>query len=146
MKNLKKAIFFSALLATFSVWANVEQTRNVTVLKDVETLNDNLAKYSGKVVRVNGEIEEKIDSRSIVLESGGFLNDEIVVINGANAKGTKIDELNKDTKVVVTGTVVMKPVSEFRKDYNWNLNSETEKEFKNIRAFLVAEEITTVLK
>lgn len=146
MKLLKRSAFSLVALIAGLAWANVDETRTVTEVKDVETLNDDLSKYAGKVVRVSGEVEDKIDSRSVVLESGGIFNDEIIVISGPNAKGTDIGALKKDAKVVVTGTVVMKPVADFQKEYNWTLSPQMTGEFTDTRAFLVADEITTVRK
>jgi len=146
MKNLRQTTFFLAIFTLLSAGAYAEETRNVTEVKDVETLNDDISKYSGQVVRVSGEVEDRIDSRSVVLESGGIFNDEIVVISGPKAKGTNISALKKNAKVVVTGTVIMKPVTDFQREYNWTLTPEMTGEFTDTRAFLVADEITAVQK
>jgi len=145
-KSQTQTVFFLIAFTLMSAWANANETRNVTEVKDVETLNDDLSKYSGQVVRVSGKVEDKIDSRSIVLESGGIFNDEIVVISGPKVKGTNIGTLKEDAKVVVTGTVVMKTVTDFQKEYNWTMTPEMAGEFTDTRAFLVADEIAMVRK
>lgn len=146
IKSLIQVAVLAVGFSTVFAWANVDETRTVTEVKDVETLNDDLNKYSGKVVRVSGKIEDRIDSTSVVLESGGIFNDEIIVINGPNLKGTNVNSLKENAKVVVTGTVVMKPLADFRREYNWTLTPQLDGEFTDTRAFLVADEITVVRK
>lgn len=117
--------------------------QKLNVVKDVETLNDDINKYSGQRVEVQGEIKDKVDGRSVILESGGILNDEIVVITGPNYKGN-LGGFKEDTMVKVTGTVIAKPYNEIRSQYNWTLNEDMQTEFGDVRAFLVADDVQPV--
>lgn len=144
--SIPTAVVMTVLLSSMA-WANKNTTtKNLIEVKDVETIMDDLNKYSGKVVRVTGEIEDKIDSRSAVLESGGIFNDEIIIISGPNLKGSSIDSLKEDTNVTVTGTVVMKPITDIRREYDWNLDTGIEPEFSDVKAYLIAEEISSATK
>ncbi len=138
-----KYFFVAAMMCLgFSAFSQ-NASQKAQVVKDVETLNDDINKYSGQRVEVQGEIEDKIDGRSVVIESGGVFNDEIVVIAGPNFKGD-MGAMKEDTLVKVTGTVVAKPYSEVRSQYNWTLNDDMQTEFGDVRAFLVADDVKPV--
>lgn len=136
-------IFMSAFQAMAAIDGDSRKVLDVT---DIETLNDDIKKYDGKTVRVKGEVEDKIDTRSVVIESGGVIDDEIVVIGGPNLKGQQIADLVEDSEVVVTGTVVSKPMAEIRKQYGWNVDEKMAGEFRNVKSYLIADEISTVQK
>jgi hypothetical protein len=141
---MKRVLVITALLGlSLAAGAASNKTGSVQTIKDVETLNDDLNKYSGQRVQVSGEVEDKIDARSIVLESGGTFNDEIVVVAGPNLKGD-LASLQEDTDVTVTGTIVLKPVADVRRDYRWDVTPDMLAEFRDVKAFLVADEITSV--
>lgn len=107
---------------------------------DVETLIDDLQKYSGRRVQVEGKVEENIDKRSFVLASGGIVSDEIVVV-GSPEDPTDLTTLPKDTKLTVTGTVILKPVSGVKKKGVWTLTPQIATGFQDVKAFLIADEI-----
>ncbi|WNG35417.1 hypothetical protein F0U61_18385 [Archangium violaceum] len=109
---------------------------------NVEQLNDNIAQHSGKQVSVAGEIEEWLDARSFVLESGGLFNDEIAVIVPPNAKGLDAQRLREDADIVVSGTVRSVPLVELERELGWDLDPELEVEFEGTKHFLVADRIT----
>ncbi|QRK04762.1 hypothetical protein JQX13_31640 [Archangium violaceum] len=109
---------------------------------NVEQLNDNIAQHSGKQVSVAGEIEEWLDARSFVLESGGLFNDEIAVIVPPNAKGVDAQRLREDADIVVSGTVRSVPLVELERELGWDLDPELEVEFEGTKHFLVADRIT----
>ncbi|HYO58395.1 hypothetical protein [Archangium sp.] len=109
---------------------------------NVEQLNDNIAQYSGRQVSVAGEIEEWLDSRSFVLESGGLFNDEIAVVVPPNAKGLDLQRLHEDADVVVSGTVRSVPVIELERELGWDFDPELEVELEGTKNFLVVDRIT----
>lgn len=129
-----------------SAWGQTAANKNVMEVKDVESLNDDLGKFSGKVVRVKGQIQDKLDARAVILESGGIFNDEIVVLTGPNLKGPQVNALNENTEVVVTGTLFTKPLAELKRTYSWNVDKDTEQEFSDVKAYLIADEISVVHK
>lgn len=108
---------------------------------DVEELNDNISRYIGQKVTVAGEIENKIDARSFVLESGGIFDDEIVVLVPQKSQGLKPMRLNEDANIVVTGTVRSLPVVEVERQLGWDLDPEVEVELEGTRNYLVADRI-----
>jgi len=139
-----KQLLIAAALFSFSLSA-VAANAKPQVIKDVETLNDDIKKFSGKSVTVSGEIEDKIDSKTVVLESGGVFNDEIVVIAGPNFKGN-FANLQEDATVMVTGTVVVRPIAEIRTQYTWDVTPDMQTEFRDVTAFLIADEVSSVKK
>ncbi|AEI67179.1 hypothetical protein [Corallococcus macrosporus] len=108
---------------------------------DVEELNDNPAKYAGRTVSVAGEIKDKIDWRSFVLESGGIFDDEIVVLVPGDSQGLTPLRLSEDANVVVTGTVRSLPLVEVERQLGWDLDPELEVELEGTRDYLVADRI-----
>lgn len=109
---------------------------------DVEELNDNIRAHTGKKVTVVGEIEEFLDSRSFILESGGLFNDEITVVFPRDVKGLPVLYLREDTDVVVTGTVRALRVLDVKRELSWDLDPEIEIELERVTHFLVADKVT----
>ncbi|MBX3019886.1 MAG: hypothetical protein KF767_18510 [Bdellovibrionaceae bacterium] len=107
---------------------------------DVETLNDDLSKYSGRRIQIDGKLEENIDKKSFVLSSGGIISDEIVVV-GSPEDPTDLTTIPKNTKLTITGTLLLKPVSNVTKDGTWTLTPQITTGFREVKAFLIADEI-----
>lgn len=113
-------------------------------VKDVETLNDSLLKYSHKQVRVEGEIKKKFDDRSFLLKGGGFFtdkdlsNDEIVVVLGQNIKDDQIAKLKAGQNLTVTGSVYGSYLgnSNFVRYFIWDRGHEYEG-----KPFIVVDEV-----
>ncbi|MFP5386180.1 MAG: hypothetical protein ACLGHN_08885 [Bacteriovoracia bacterium] len=133
---------FSLLTTSFTAFAQKTGAQEKPVqVADVETLMDNISDYQGKKVTVTGEVEDVIDKKSIIVESGGIINDEIVVI-GRDSLNPKA--LKEDAKVQVTGTVRAVPVVEVEREVGWDLEPEVEAELKAVNVFLVADEIKPI--
>jgi len=109
---------------------------------DVEELNDELARYAGQRVSVEGEVEEWLDPRSFVLEGGGLFNDEIAVVIPPNAQGLDPQRLREDADIVVSGTVRATPLIELQRELSWDLDPQLEVELQGVKYFLVADRIT----
>lgn len=109
-------------------------------LPDVETLNDDLGKYAGRRIQVEGRVTEHIDRRSLVLAGGGLINDEIVVVGSAEDP-TDLSTIPKNTKLAVTGTLILKPVTDVSKEGVWSLTPRIATGFRDVKAFLIADEI-----
>lgn len=109
---------------------------------DVEELNDKIAQHAGKQVSVAGEIEDWLDARTFVLESGGLFNDEIAVIVPPNVKGLDVQRLREDADIVVSGTVRSVPVIELERELGWDFDPQLEVELEGTKNFLVADRIT----
>lgn len=106
---------------------------------DVETLNDQLRKFAGRRIQVDGRIVDKIDARSVMLQSGGLWNDQIVVVAAPRLK----DQLNKlplGREILVTGVLLLKPVDP-RTDDSWTLTTRLATGFRDVKAFLIADQI-----
>jgi hypothetical protein len=116
--------------------------RGAERLLDVEELNDDVARYVGQRVSVAGEIQEWLDPRSFVLESGGILDDEIAVVVPRDAKGIDPSTLAEDADVVVSGTVRQATLVDIERELGWDLRPELEIEFDGTRTYLVADRIT----
>ncbi|EDZ65767.1 hypothetical protein NOC27_2447 [Nitrosococcus oceani AFC27] len=105
-------------------------------VEDVEELLDNIERYDGQKVTVSGEVEERIDKRSFILESGGLFNDEIVVVM---PKGNL--NVQEDDEVAVTGKVRAVKFVDIEREYNWVLNEEIKSEIEDVEAFLIADHV-----
>ncbi len=109
---------------------------------DVEELNDDLQLYTDRQVEIAGEIEDRLDAHSFVLESGGFFDDEVaVVIPESVRKQTDPSLLRNDADVVVTGTLRATPIVEVERELGWDLDPELELELESVAAYVVAEKI-----
>lgn len=112
----------------------------VMTLDDVEVLNDQPARYDGRQVRVPGEVSERVDDRSFILESGGWIDDEILVVLSQNA--TQLAGLvNDDAELIVTGTVRTYQVVDIERETGWDFNPEIEAEFEDIKAVIIASDV-----
>jgi len=116
-----------------------------TDIKDVRTLIRDSNQYSDKTVKVSGEVNKKIDKNSFVLESGGLINNEIVVLMSPEAK-KKADMVKEDEDLTVTGTLRNVGISEIRKELSWDLDPQLEMEFEGIRSYLVATDVAAKKK
>lgn len=143
-------VFFPALALAAGSGAQGPQAQGrqppppkpAAAMLDVEELNDKIAQHTGQKVTVAGEIEEWLDARSFVLESGGLFNDEITVIVPPNVKGLDTQRLNEDADIVVAGTVRAMQLVELERELGWDLQPELEVELEGVKHFLVAERIT----
>ncbi len=142
-----KCLFISAFIFVGLLSAqSFGNSANVAIdVKDVETLNDDLSKYANKKIKVSGEVKDKIDSKSMVIESGGIFNDEIVVIAGPNLKGS-IASYKEDADLKITGTLKAANLVDVRREYSWDLDPQVEAELQQTTAFLVADEISMIEK
>ena len=111
------------------------------MVKDVETLNDEIKAHANTKVTVEGEVKDKLDSRSFVLESGGIFDDEILVVMGPNLKNLKTGNLKGDKTFKVTGKVETRPIIEVRRELSWDLDPQVEAEVEGITAFIVADQV-----
>lgn len=116
----------------------------ITEVKDVGTLNGNLKKYNGKIVRLKAEVGDKIDARTAVIEGGGIFNNEIIMTATPTAKGTQVSSLRKDDKVLVTGKLYMKSLDDFKRENAWTLAPQAEEQLGKKRAVLIVDEIIPV--
>lgn len=112
------------------------ETQQIKTFEDVEELLDDIARYDGQKVKVPGEVEEKIDERAFILESGGIFNDEIVVMM---PEGRLM--VTEDSEVVVTGTVRAIGFVEIEREYGWDLDPQIKVELEDVEAFIIAESI-----
>ncbi|ADJ29393.1 hypothetical protein [Nitrosococcus watsonii] len=105
-------------------------------VEDVKKLLKNIERYDGQKVTVSGEVEERIDKKAFILESGGIFNDEIVVIV---PKGNL--NVQEDDEVTVTGTVRSAKFADIENEYQWVVNEEIKDEIEDTKAFLIADHV-----
>lgn len=135
-------VMLAALLALPAGVMAADKGKAPGATLNVQELNRNIAQHQGQRVSVAGEIEEKLDGRSFILESGGLINDEILVLVPKNAQGINAQQLRDDANLVVTGTVRSMPVVEVERELGWDLDPQLEVELEGARNFLVAERIS----
>lgn len=164
MRNVIKtamAVMASAALVTFPITSSAQTTAGQTsqgadqpsraggqqaggqphTVENVKELLKNLEHLDGQKVTVSGEVEERIDQTSFILESGGIFNDEIVVVM---PKG-KLN-IQEDDEVTVTGTVRSAKFVDIESEYNWALDEETKSEIEGEDAFLIADHVDITKK
>lgn len=117
------------------------KTSGAIEVKDVEALNDNLPRYKDKKVTVSGEVQKLVDSKTMVLESGGIFDDEVVVLMGPQMKEETLSKFSEDKEVKVTGTLKMLTPAQAEKQYGWTPPARVTERVKNQRAFIVADQI-----
>ena len=110
-------------------------------VEDVEELLDDYEDFIGKKVSVPGEVEYRIDSRTFVLESGGLINDEIVVFLPKGFADDQSTMIVDDADLTVKGTIITYNVVEVEREMDWDWTPEIEAELENVVVVLKAEEI-----
>ncbi|QBQ56491.1 hypothetical protein E3U44_07405 [Nitrosococcus wardiae] len=105
-------------------------------VEDVEELLDSITRYKGQTVRVSGEVEEIIDQKAFILESGGLFNNEIVVLV-PQGNLTVMEGID----VTVTGTVRVISLIEIDREYGWGLEPYMRVELEDVDTFLVADHV-----
>ncbi|MBD66625.1 MAG: hypothetical protein CME62_15560 [Halobacteriovoraceae bacterium] len=114
---------------------------------DVEELLDDEDKFNGQEVTLHGEVERVIDNRTFVLESGGIINDEVVVVL---EKGLSPDEvaglIQKDQKLIVKGKFNKSALRDHSVDQELSYKgSEYETDMDKTESFVLGSEVRTQL-
>lgn len=109
-------------------------------IADVEELVDNLPQHVGSRITVPGEVRNKT-AQSFVLESGGWINDEILVVAGPKVNKDQFAQFQEDNNVSVIGTVKTGTPAELKRELGGELDTELEAEIGGARAYIVAEQV-----
>lgn len=107
----------------------------------VNHLVDNAGKYVDKRITVAGEVEEWLDPRTFVLESGGIFMDEVTVIMPKGAKGLDPALLREDSDIRVTGTVRSASAVDIEREFDWDFAPAINVELESANTYLIAETI-----
>ncbi|ADE14818.1 conserved hypothetical protein [Nitrosococcus halophilus Nc 4] len=143
-----QAITVAILLTTFSVPGLAQATGQEgntapQVVENVESLLDEAARYHGQTVTVAGKIKKSLASqtpRTFTLESGGFFNDEIVVVIPTSLIESGLT-VETESEVAVTGTVYPINLEAIQRKYSKDLDIGTEVKLEIMDAFLIADHI-----
>lgn len=155
MKRMANAlammIFATAGLAACSIFerdsrgpASVEAmglSSGALRLENVRTLMKNSIAYEGQLVTVRGDVKKKRGSRAFELESGGFINNEILVVMGPESTGPRVLALEDDQEVVVIGTVRHLSTVSYERDPSWGLDPEIQMELDDSRPVIIADQV-----
>jgi hypothetical protein len=107
---------------------------------DVEELRDDLRRYTGQAVKVAGEIDTWMGPRAFIIESGGIVDDHVLVVAPKAAKGLQPKQLKTDDDLLITGTVRTLTTLELERELGWDLEPQLEAELTT-RPVLVADTI-----
>jgi hypothetical protein len=129
----------AAVVAAVALGNNREH--GATRFEDVEALMDKVEMYDNKTVTVPGEVDHLIDPKSFVLESGGLLNDEIVVVMSKSLSDAQKQMAVDDANVIVTGKIRRVSAADLRKELGWEFDAKLDKQFGRAKQFLIADEI-----
>lgn len=117
-----------------------------THVRDVEELLDQKAKLDNKSVSVSGEIEEVLDERTFILESGGLFDDEVVVFMDKNVQADELNRLIKEDKeLIVNGTFKRATVAEIEREHDWKFSSDSKKKLKKSQAYILGSQLSEQL-
>lgn len=105
-------------------------------VQDVEQLLDDVSQYIGQKITVPGEVQDKT-ATSFVLESGGWLDNEILVIPSRQVNMDQFAEYGEDNNVSVVGTV--KRSSE--RNLGFEVSPLLQAELDEVNVYLLAEQI-----
>ncbi|WP_240761766.1 hypothetical protein [Nitrosococcus wardiae] len=138
---MTKAITAAAVVLVFSLMSSAQvaaqqRDNEPQRVEDVEELLDSITRYKGQTVRVSGEVEEIIDQKAFILESGGLFNNEIVVLV-PQGNLTVMEGID----VTVTGTVRVISLIEIDREYGWGLEPYMRVELEDVDTFLVADHV-----
>jgi hypothetical protein len=126
-----------------SAWKSTELLDSI-VFEDVETLNDDLPQYKNKKVTVSGHVDNMIDSKSMILESGGIFDNEILVVAGPSIKDVDMEKIHEKSDVKITGMLRIMNAAQAKKEFGWSPSQA--RQIEGERAFLVADQIALVLE
>ena len=143
-----KIFLIAAIIITIGVTGLFQplsaQQNGYQMFDDVEALLDNPAEFVGKQVSVPGEVEYLIDQQTFVLESGGIINDEVVVFIPEEFPKEQLPLVVDDAELVVKGILRAFNVIEFEREIDWwDWTPEIEAELERVELVLVAEDITS---
>jgi hypothetical protein len=137
-----KTLMFALVVVTSAALANtVRKGDTANRFEDVEDLMDRVEQLDNQTVTVAGEVDKLIDPQSFILESGGIINDEIVVVMDKKLMDAQKAMATDDANLIVTGTVRRIPVAQLRKELGWNFDSKWDEKFGRVKNFLIASEI-----
>ncbi|MCW8193391.1 hypothetical protein F6455_01160 [Proteobacteria bacterium 005FR1] len=107
----------------------------------VNHLLDNAGKYVNERITVPGEVEELLDPRTFVLESGGIFMDEVTVVVPKGTKGFNPALLREDSDIRVTGTVRQASAVDIEQELDFKFAPAIKIELDSADTYLVAETI-----
>ncbi len=113
---------------------------------DINDINSNPEAYTGREIRINGEISEILASGVLRLDQEETINgDEILVIIRPNNNSGNVNERNSESawNVVVRGEVRKLNVSEIERELGLDLSSEIEEKYQG-EYVIVADLITPI--
>lgn len=134
-----KKIFFCfcyLLFLSCPTWS-VEKISSIKV-QSVKELNQDMNKFEDKRVTVRGRVERVIDEYSLVIESGGLINDEIVV---SGSSPIKKEALKEDQLIEVTGFYRTVPVVDVQRKKAETFGSPVRKNLEGISTMIMQEKI-----
>lgn len=113
---------------------------------DINDINSNPEAYTGREIRVNGEIDKILSSGVILLDQENTITgDEILVIVRSNNTNENGNNRNSESawNVVVRGEVKKLDVSEIENDLGIDLSPEVEEKYQG-EYIIVADLITPI--
>lgn len=113
-------------------------------VKDVKTLNKNLKNYSGRHVSVTGKVNNKLDEGALMLESGGVVGNDLVVLAGPKLSSEDLLQLKSNAKIKVVGVLKTASLKDVKNEMGITVQPGTEQKIIRAKAYLIADEISSV--
>lgn len=127
---------FLLAITVATVVANTIQHR----FDDVESLMDNVEAYTGQLISVAGEVE-KVDSHSFVLESGGIIDDEVIVLFDKDISEREKRLVKDGAKLIVEGKVKQGNVLQTEKDTGHFFDSSLHSKLRRVKSYIIASRV-----
>ena len=109
--------------------------------EDVEALMDKVENLNGQKVAVSGEVDD-IAGTTFVLEGGGIINDEIVVVLGKGMEDAQKGLVADDSEIQIEGTIHQGRLVDASGELGVNFDSDLRDRLNKVQQYLVAEKIT----
>ena len=108
---------------------------------DVEAVVEEPAEYYGKQVTVTGEVTEIYSPRAFALESGGLIDETILVVTKTPIQVLAPMTLDVEDDIAVTGMVRQMVVADVEQELGWDLEETLEVEYQG-KPVIVAQSLS----
>lgn len=135
---MRSLFFLVAVVVPFVALSGIDG--KYKAFSDVKDLRNEIKATDTRNVSVVGDVQSIEHKKHFVLESGGIINDSILVITPKSLDNLA-GSLKQDQKVKVYGEVYITQQREIVRKEDWQLDPHVEAEMKRRKMFLLAEKI-----
>lgn len=134
-------VFMKLLLPLLTFAADPALMNSTAQVPNVEQLLSTSANYVDRKIIVSGKIDARLDDRALILESGDYLGDEIVVVLSPAVPVALAAAIPLESSAQVTGVLRMAPLRVLRNELNWAPSARVQNALEDTQLYLVADDI-----